>query len=146
MDNKLGIGDQLARNKLKSLIKKYNDSQQKDKLTLSLLFEALAHTPILLAVKSSEGVKAADGDRVDMQFITLTTGGRTFVTLFTDVDEAKRLGKCELLKLSPQDYLPLIADKHAVINPFSSYFLLWPELIREHLIPATQLISADMPS
>ena len=144
MDSKNDIGDQLARNKLKSLIKKYNDSGQKDKLTLSLLFEALAHTQLLLAVKSTEGVKTPEGDKVDMQFITLTTGGRTFVTLFTDADEAKRLGKCELVKLLPQDYLPLIKDRHAVINPFSSYFLLWPELIRDHLIPAAQFISTDV--
>ena len=136
-----GIAEQLARNKLGSLIKKYNDSQQKDKLTLSMIFEALAHTPLLLAVKDTAGVKSAEAGKVDMQLITLTTGGRTFVTLFTEPDEAKRLGKCELVKLAPQDYLPLIADRHAVINPFGSYFLLWPELVRDHLIPAAQMIS-----
>ena len=134
------IAEQLARNKLKSLIKKYNDSQQTDKLTLSLIFESLVHTPLLLAVKSAEGEKSSENDKVNMQLITLTTGGRTFVTLFTEPDEAKRLGKCELVKLLPQDYLPLIADKHSVINPFGSYFLLWPELVRDHLIPAAQMI------
>ena len=135
------MAEQLARNKLGSLIKKYNDSQQKDKLTLSMIFEALAHTPLLLAVKNTDGIKSAESDKVDIQLVTLTTGRKTFATLFTSPDEAKRLGKCELVKLTPQDYLPLIADRHAVINPFGSYFLLWPELVRDHLIPAAQVVS-----
>ena len=26
---------------------------------------------------------------------------------------------------------------HAVINPFGSYFLMWPELVRDYLLPFT---------
>ena len=137
MDN--SIAEQLARNKLKTLIKKYNDSQQKDKLTLSMIFEALAHTPLLLAVKGAQPDDST-GEK-SLSFITLTTGGRTFVPLFTEPDEAKRLGKFELVRCTPQEYLTMLADRHSVINPFSSYFLMWPELVRDHLIPASQLVS-----
>ena len=41
--------------------------------------------------------------------------------------------------LEPESYLRMLLENncHAVINPFGSYFLMWPELVRDYLLPFT---------
>lgn len=125
--------DQISRIGIKKLIKKYSDSQGKDQQSLTMLLEQLAKTPMYFAVEKGSSVHA-----VSMHFMTLTVGGRVFIPIFTDTDELGKLaGNCDCVCLKPMDYFQMLVDnnRHAVINPFSSYFLIWPELVRDHMLP-----------
>lgn len=122
--------DQVSRAGLKQLIKKYNASENTDKATLSLIIEQLCKTPLFFAVKKLPNEK-------QLQFFTLSTGGQTFVPIFTAKEEmGKLLDSADAVCLAPADYFPMLAEgRHAVINPFGEYFLLWPELVRDHMLP-----------
>lgn len=127
----------VSRSSIKQLIKKYNASNGLDKTTLQLIIEQLAKTPLFFAVQKGTADKKAD----EMSFLTLATGGQVFIPIFTGEDELGKLAdNADIVVLYPQDYFEMLVsgNRHAVINPFSSYFLLWPELVRDHLIPFVQ--------
>ena len=127
---------QLSRSSLKNLIEKYNLSKGQDKATLSMIIEQLAKTPLYFAVK-----KGSDTSGKSLNFVTLSTGGQVFIPIFTGPDEFGRLkDSADAVCLSPEVYFDVLVknNSHAVINPFTSYFLMWPELVREHLIPFLQ--------
>ena len=131
---------QLSRTSLKSLIEKYNASKGQDKSILQMIIEQLAKTPLYFAVKKGSGLSGGQ-----LSFITLSTGGQTFIPIFTGPDELGKLkDNADVVCLQPGDYFTVLSENnaHAVINPFSSYFLLWPELVREHLIPFWQRSNA----
>lgn len=125
--------EHISRMGIKKLIKKYNESQGKDQQSLSMLLEQLAKTPMFFAVEKGSSVNSAS-----IHFMTLTVGGRVFIPIFTDTDELGKLaGNCDCVCLKPMDYFQMLVDngRHAVVNPFSSYFLIWPELVRDHMLP-----------
>lgn len=125
---------QIARDKLKELIKKYNVSGGKDQETLQKVLDYIGKTPLFLAF--AKGVKEGD-----MKVVTLTVSGTVFVPIFTSRDEIGKLAESsDIVLMKAGTYLPMILenDRHAVINPFGDYFLLWPELMREHMLPAIQ--------
>ena len=114
--------DHISRMGIKKLIKKYNESQGKDQQSLSMLLEQLAKTPMFFAVEKGSSVNSAS-----MHFMTLTV-----------TDELGKLAdNCDCVCLKPMDYFQMLVDngRHAVVNPFSSYFLIWPELVRDHMLP-----------
>lgn len=124
--------DELARMGLKNLIVKFNESGGNDQKSVQMILEYLSKTPMYFAVKRM-------GE--NMAFITLQTGGKTFVPIFTSPDEmgkVKEQGEVVLLK--PLDFFTSIVDAgyDAVVNPNGQYFLLWPELMKEHMLPAIQ--------
>ena len=124
--------DQISRMGIKKLIKKYSDSQGKDQQSLTMLLEQLAKTPMYFAVQKGTGNSRS------LRFMTLTVSGRVFIPIFTNTDELGKLeGNCDCVCLKPMDYFLMLVDndRHAVINPFSSYFLIWPELVRDHMLP-----------
>lgn len=126
--------DQISRVGIKKLIEKYNQSQGKDKQSLMMLFEQLAKTPLFFAVEKGSAVSGKGFFR----FMTLTVSGQTFIPIFTSPDELGKLeGNCDCVCLRPMDYCQMLVDsnRHAVINPFGKYFLLWPELVKEHMLP-----------
>lgn len=125
---------QIARDKLKTLIKKYSLSNGEDKNTLQELLDYVGKTPLFLAF--AKGVSEGN-----TQLITLTTADTVFVPLFTSIKDCGKLAEdCDITLMKAVDYLPMILEKnrHAVINPFGDYFLLWPELMREHILPYIQ--------
>ena len=125
---------QLSRTSIKQLIKNYNDSKGQDKKTLQMIIEQLAKTPLYFAVK--KGSVGNNGN--SLEFVTLATGGQVFVPIFTGPDELGKIGEsADVVCLQPENYFKMLADndRHAVINPFGSYFLIWPDLVRDHLIP-----------
>ncbi|MCQ2486195.1 MAG: SseB family protein [Clostridia bacterium] len=125
---------QIARDKIKDLIKKYNLSGGTDQDTLKKLLDYLGKTPLFLAF--AKGLKPDD-----MKMITLTVSNTVFVPIFTSMDEVGKIAEnADIVLMKPGTYLPMILEKnrHAVINPFGEYFLLWPELIREHMLPYIQ--------
>lgn len=124
----------VSRNSIKQLIKKYNASNGLDKTTLQLIIEQLAKTPLFFAVKKG----TADKKSGNLEFLTLMTGGKVFIPIFTGEDELGKIGdNADIIALYPHDYFKMLdsGSRHAVINPFGSYFLIWPELVREHLLP-----------
>ena len=126
---------QLSRSGIKQLIKKYNESNQQDKATLSMIIEQLARTPLYFAVEKGSDVKTGT-----LRFVTLTTGGQVFIPIFTGPDDFGAIAeKGDAVCLEPESYFRMLLDNncHAVINPFGSYFLMWPELIRDYLLPFT---------
>ena len=131
------LTDQVSRSGIKQLIKKYNASKNSDKETLALLIEQISKTPLFFAVKKS----ASKGE---MQFFTLSTGGQVFIPIFTAPEELGKLAdSAETVCLAPADYFPMLAEgRHAVINPFGEYFLIWPELVRDHMLPYIQDVQA----
>ena len=135
MDNTASSIDvqQIARDKLKELIKKYNVSGGKDQETLQKVLDYIGKTPLFLAF--------AKGMEKDMKIVTLTVSGTVFVPIFTSRDEIGKIAESsDIVLMKAGTYLPIILenDRHAVINPFGDYFLLWPELMREHMLPAIQ--------
>ena len=126
---------QLSRSGIKKLIKTYNDSNQQDKATLSLIFEQLARTSLYFIVE-----KDSDPKTGTLRFVTLSTGGQVFIPIFTGPDDFGALAdKGKAVCLEPESYLRMLLENncHAVINPFGSYFLMWPELVRDYLLPFT---------
>lgn len=126
---------QLSRSGIKRLIEKYNESNQQDKATLSMIIEQLARTPLYFAVEKDCDVKSGT-----LRFVTLSTGGQVFIPIFTGPDEFGAIAdKSKAVCLEPESYFRMLLDNkcHAVINPFGSYFLMWPELIRDYLLPFT---------
>lgn len=124
--------DNISRMGIKKLIKTYSDSQGKDKQSLTMLLEQLAKTPMFFAVQKGSGSSRS------LHFITLTVGGKVFIPIFTGTGELGKLeGNCDCVCLDPMDYFQMLVDndRHAVINPFGSYFLIWPELMRDHMLP-----------
>ena len=73
---------QLSRSGIKKLIKTYNDSNQQDKATLSLIFEQLARTSLYFIVE-----KDSDPKTGTLRFVTLSTGGQVFIPIFTGPDD-----------------------------------------------------------
>ncbi len=127
----------LSRNSIKQLIKKYNDSKGQDKATLSLIIEQLARTPLYFAVEKDSDVKNASS----LRFVTLNAGGKKFITIFTGPDDFGKLADtASAVCLSPETYFKILIDNNAdaVINPFGSYFLMWPELVRDYMLPFLQ--------
>lgn len=127
--------DLISRTGIKKLIIKYSQSQGRDQQTLSMLLEQLSKTPLYLAVQKGSGdVKRA----ASINFVTLTLGGQVFIPIFTDADEFGKLADgCDFVCMHPMEYFQMLvsSNHHAVINPFGSYFLMWPELVREHMLP-----------
>lgn len=126
--------EQISRVGIKKLIEKYSQSKGKDQQALTMLFEQLAKTPLFFAVQKGSAASSSGL----MRFMTLTVGDQTFVPIFTSPDELGKLdGNCDCVCLRPMDYCQMLVDnnRHAVINPFGTYFLLWPELVREHMLP-----------
>lgn len=124
--------DQISRMGIKKLIGKYSQSQGKDRQALSMLLEQLAKTPMYFAVQKNSASSAM------LNFITLTVNSQVFIPIFTDPDELGRLkDQCDCVCLKPMDYFQMLVDnnRHAVVNPFSTYFLMWPELVRDHMLP-----------
>lgn len=124
--------DKISRAGIKKLIEKYNQSQGKDKQSLSLLLEQLAKTPMYFAVQKNSTSSAM------MNFITLTVNNQVFIPIFTSPEDFGKLkDQCECVCLKPMDYFQMLVDnnRHAVVNPFGTYFLLWPELVRDHMLP-----------
>ena len=73
-----------------------------------------------------------------LNFITLTVNNQVFIPIFTDPDEFGKLkDQCDCVCLKPMDYFQMLVDnkRHAVVNPFGTYFLMWPELVRDHMLP-----------
>lgn len=126
--------DLISRNGIKKLIQKYAQSQGKDQQTLSMLLEQVSKTPLYLAVQKGSDVKHASS----VNFVTLTLGGQVFIPIFTDPDEFGKLKDgCDFVCMPPMEYFQMLVSngRHAVINPFGSYFLMWPELVRDHMLP-----------
>lgn len=124
--------DQISRMGIKKLIGKYSQSQGKDRQALSMLLEQLAKTPMYFAVQKNSASTAM------LNFITLTVNSQVFIPIFTDPDELGRLkDQCDCVCLKPMDYFQMLVDnnRHAVVNPFGTYFLMWPELVRDHMLP-----------
>ena len=124
--------DQISRMGIKKLIGKYSQSQGKDRQALSMLLEQLAKTPMYFAVQKNSASSAM------LNFITLTVNSQVFIPIFTDPDELGRLkDQCDCVCLKPMDYFQMLVDnnRHAVVNPFCTYFLMWPELVRDHMLP-----------
>lgn len=124
--------DQISRMGIKKLIGKYSLSQGKDRQALSMLLEQLAKTPMYFAVQKNSASSAM------LNFITLTVNSQVFIPIFTDPDELGRLkDQCDCVCLKPMDYFQMLVDnnRHAVVNPFGAYFLMWPELVRDHMLP-----------
>lgn len=124
--------DQISRMGIKKLIGKYSQSQDKDRQALSMLLEQLAKTPMYFAVQKNSASSAM------LNFITLTVNSQVFIPIFTDPDELGRLkDQCDCVCLKPMDYFQMLVDnnRHAVVNPFGTYFLMWPELVRDHMLP-----------
>lgn len=124
--------DQISRMGIKKLIGKYSQSHGKDRQALSMLLEQLAKTPMYFAVQKNSASSAM------LNFITLTVNSQVFIPIFTDPDELGRLkDQCDCVCLKPMDYFQMLVDnnRHAVVNPFSTYFLMWPELVRDHMLP-----------
>ena len=124
--------DQISRMGIKKLIGKYSQSQGKDRQALSMLLEQLAKTPMYFAVQKNSASSAM------LNFITLTVNSQVFIPIFTDPDELGRLkDQCDCVCLKPMDYFQMLVDnnRHAVVNPFGTYFLMWPELVRDHMLP-----------
>lgn len=124
--------DQISRMGIKKLIGKYSQSQGKDRQALSMLLEQLAKTPMYFAVQKNSASSAM------LNFITLTVNSQVFIPIFTDPDELGRLkDQCNCVCLKPMDYFQMLVDNnsHAVVNPFGTYFLMWPELVRDHMLP-----------
>lgn len=124
--------DQISRMGIKKLIGKYGQSQGKDRQALSMLLEQLAKTPMYFAVQKNSASSAM------LNFITLTVNSQVFIPIFTDPDELGRLkDQCDCVCLKPMDYFQMLVDnnRHAVVNPFGTYFLMWPELVRDHMLP-----------
>ena len=124
--------DQISRMGIKKLIGKYSQSQGKDRQALSMLLEQLAKTPMYFAVQKNSASSAM------LNFITLTVNSQVFIPIFTDPDELGRLkDQCDCVYLKPMDYFQMLVDnnRHAVVNPFGTYFLMWPELVRDHMLP-----------
>ncbi len=124
--------DQISRMGIKKLIGKYSQSQGKDRQALSMLLEQLAKTPMYFAVQKNSASSAM------LNFITLTVNNQVFIPIFTDPDELGRLkDQCDCVCLKPMDYFQMLVDnkRHAVVNPFGTYFLMWPELVRDHMLP-----------
>ena len=125
---------QVSRNSIKALIKKYNESKGQDKATLSMIIEQLARTPLYFAVQKGSDISQTS----NLRFVTLSTGGQVFIPIFTDRDEfGKLMDNADAVLLQPNQYFHMLVDNncHAVINPFGSYFLMWPELVRDYLLP-----------
>lgn len=124
--------EQISRMGIKKLIEKYSLSQGQDKQSLSMLLEQLAKTPMYFAVQKNGASSAA------LNFITLTVNGQVFIPIFTDPEEFGKLrDQCDCVCLKPMDYFQMLVDnrRHAVVNPFGRYFLMWPELVRDHMLP-----------
>ncbi len=124
--------DRISRMGIKKLIEKYSQSQGKDKQALSMLLEQLAKTPMYFAVQKN-GASSAQ-----LSFITLTVNGQVFIPIFTEPEELGKLREqCDCVCLKPMDYFQMLVDnnRHAVVNPFGTYFLMWPELVRDHMLP-----------
>lgn len=124
--------DRISRMGIKKLIEKYAQSQGKDKQALSMLLEQLAKTPMYFAVQKN-GVSSAE-----LNFITLTVNGQVFIPVFTEPEALGKLrDQCDCVCLKPMDYFQMLVDnkRHAVVNPFGTYFLMWPELVRDHMLP-----------
>lgn len=124
--------NQISRMGIKKLIGKYSQSQGKDRQALSMLLEQLAKTPMYFAVQKNSASSAM------LNFITLTVNSQVFIPIFTDPDELGRLkDQCDCVCLKPMDYFQMLVDnnRHAVVNPFGTYFLMWPELVRDHMLP-----------
>lgn len=124
--------DRISRMGIKKLIEKYSQSQGKDKQALSMLLEQLAKTPMYFAVRKN-GESSAE-----LSFITLTVNGQVFIPIFTEPEELGKLREqCDCVCLKPMDYFRMLVDnnRHAVVNPFGTYFLMWPELVRDHMLP-----------
>ena len=124
--------EQISRMGIKKLIEKYSLSQGQDKQALTMLLEQLAKTPMYLAVQKNGSSSAA------LSFITLTVNGQVFIPVFTGPEELGKLkGQCDCVCLRPMDYFPMLVEngRHAVVNPFGTYFLMWPELVRDHMLP-----------
>ena len=124
--------DQISRMGIKKLIGKYSQAQGKDRQALSMLLEQLAKTPMYFAVQKNSASSAM------LNFITLTVNSQVFIPIFTDPDELGRLkDQCDCVCLKPMDYFQMLVDnnRHAVVNPFGTYFLMWPELVRDHMLP-----------
>ncbi len=124
--------DRISRMGIKKLIEKYSQSQGKDKQALSMLLEQLAKTPMYFAVQKN-GASSAE-----LSFITLTVNGQVFIPVFTEPEELGKLREqCDCVCLKPMDYFQMLVDnnRHAVVNPFGTYFLMWPELVRDHMLP-----------
>ena len=123
--------EQTARRNLKQLIKKYNLSEGGDKDSLQKILDYIASTPLYIAL--------ADGSTAEnVRVITLTTPEAVFVPLFTSKLDCGKIAESADVKLmTPKEFIPLILElgHHAVVNPFGEYFLLWPELMREHMLP-----------
>lgn len=123
--------EQIARRNLKQLIKKYNLSDGGDKDSLQKILDHIASTPLYMPF-------AKGGDDGNWQVITLTTPDAVFVPLFTSSMEFGKIAENADMKLiAPADFIPMILElgHHLVVNPFGEYFLLWPELMREHMLP-----------
>lgn len=124
--------DEITRAGIKSLIKKYNESKGQDVQTLAMLLEQIGKTPMYFALEKGSPRSG------DVRFMTLQTGGQSFIPMFTSQKELGRLdGLCDCVLFDPLDSMQMLADSnhHAVVNPFSGAFLMWPELIREHMLP-----------
>jgi len=125
------LATELARSSIKKLIKNYNASNGTDKAGLTMLFEQLARTPLFLALSRE---KKENG----LNVVTLATNGTVFIPIFTTPEDCGRLAdSAEIVCMQPREYLELLAASghHAVINPFGDYFLIWPELVKDMLIP-----------
>lgn len=126
--------EQIARSGLKQLIKNYNMSGGTDQKSLQIILEYIGKTPLYIAI-------AKGSKKDDVQIITLSTPNAIFVPIFTSPEEMGKLkDDAEVMLMAPADYIPIILqmNHHAVINPFGDYFLLWPELMREHMLPYIQ--------
>ena len=124
--------DQISRMGIKKLIENCSKAQGKDKQSLSMLLEQLAKTPMYFAVQKSSTSSAM------LNFITLTVNNQVFIPIFTEPDEFGKLkDQCDCVCLKPMDYFQMLVDnkRHAVVNPFGTYFLRWPELVRDHMLP-----------
>ena len=124
--------DQISRMGIKKLIENYSKSQGKDQQSLSMLLEQLAKTPMYFAVQKNSASSAM------LNFITLTVNNQVFIPIFTEPDEFGKLkDQCDCVCLKPMDYFQMLVDnkRHAVVNPFGTYFLMWPELVRDHMLP-----------
>lgn len=128
---------QIARGGIKKLIERNNNANGKDPQTLSMLLEQISKTPLYVAVQKGCDVKNAKS----INFITLTIGGQVFIPVFTGPEDFGKLkDSCDFVCMHPMDYFQVLIskDRYAVINPFGSYFLMWSELIREHMLPYMQ--------
>ncbi len=145
--------DEKAITVLEKAIKKYAESNFKDKIAHELIVSSLINAPLLFPVEidlkamfgSMDPTKLKEGDvirneqDVRMRILTLTLDdGTEIIPAFTSDEEANKGPKSSIIRYYPINYLPVISsmNKIVVINAFGNCkYAFGKYLIDEVLTP-----------